>query len=250
MKDPQNPHATSVRSDAGCGRAAGLPAGRGQRPRAEGPEDAERSVGTGASHPHPTPDKRAASCHRDDCNPTPRLQTPLPAHGAQKRRITARPRGLRGGRALRGGPGALSLRCLTRRETHPFRGPGSEAGPPSAPRRAGPSPSARGSRDCPRAVSLRAPASVFLSLPGTLQVGARRKDRTHARARPSVAAGKGGASVRSSRRRRRTAACQPPGAASRNRYDCRKRSGRFLYQRFDSWRKEVLSDQRQSVCGW
>ena len=34
------------------------------------------------------------------------------------------------------------------------------------------------------------------------------------------------------------------GAASRNRYDCRKRPGRFLYQWFDSWRKEVLSDQR------
>jgi len=49
---------------------------------------------------------------------------------------------------------------------------------------------ARGGRDCPRAVSLRAPASVSPSLPGTLRVGAPRKDRTHERAhaRPAVAA--------------------------------------------------------------
>lgn len=49
---------------------------------------------------------------------------------------------------------------------------------------------ARGGRDCPRAVSLRAPASVSPSLPGTLRVGAPRKDRTHGRAhaRPAAAA--------------------------------------------------------------
>lgn len=133
MKDPQNPHAISARADAGCGRARRVACRPGAEASGGGSGDAERSVGTGASHPHPhphpTPDKRAASRHRDDCNPTPKLQTPLPAHGAQKRRIPARPRG------LRGVPGAPSLRCLTRRETRPFRGPGSEAGPPPAPRR-------------------------------------------------------------------------------------------------------------------
>lgn len=58
--------------------------------------------------------------------------------------------------------------------------------PPATP----PHPAARGGRDCPRAVSLRAPASVSPSLPGTLRVGAPRKDRTHGRAhaRPAVAA--------------------------------------------------------------
>lgn len=68
---------------------------------------------------------------------------------------------------------------------------------------------ARGSRDCPRAVSLRAPASVCPSLPGTLRVGAPRKDRTHERAHarpPRRGRGelKGAAVRRSSRRQHRS----------------------------------------------
>lgn len=70
---------------------------------------------------------------------------------------------------------------------------------------------ARGSRDCPRAVSLRAPASVGPSLPGTLRVGAPRKDRTHERAHarpPRRGRGelKGAAVRRSSRLQHR---CRP-----------------------------------------
>lgn len=94
------------------------------------------------------------------------------SRATQKRRIAGRPLGQT----------PPSLGGLMRWGTRPLHAPGSEAPPPAATRPRRSRFPARGGRDCTGAVSLRAPASVSFCLPGTLRVGAPRKDRTHARA--------------------------------------------------------------------
>lgn len=176
-------------------------------PREEGPiEDAGDERGRPCHcHPHHEQDStRHIPSPGQLGNPTPRLNIPHPqSPDAEERRITTQPRGLEASRTPPGRPHPRSAQC--------DGGAIASAGLGQPPPATSPQPdlsAARGSRDCPRAVSLRAPASVCPSLPGTLRVGAPRKDRTHERAHarpPRRGRGelKGAAVRRSSRRQHR-----------------------------------------------
>lgn len=165
-------------------RGAGAPAGRGRGPRGCGGQPATHRM----TAPHPVA--------RTTLHPTPRLRIPSRTPGG--RRGGAAPPG----RGDCGAARAPSPRCPARREDALSAGR-AEAEPPPPPPPAPRRSLALGTwrRDCPRAVSLRAPASVSLCLPGTLR-GGRGGRIARTRARPSVAAGKGRASGRTSRRLR------------------------------------------------
>uniref|UniRef100_A0A8I5NQ39 Profilin n=1 Tax=Papio anubis TaxID=9555 RepID=A0A8I5NQ39_PAPAN len=143
-------------------------------------------------HQPPPPQRRGNAPHpvtRATLQPDTKAQDSASrAADTEEKHIAARPRGSKASLRL------LFLGCRERRGGHPSppaRGP--KIGHPPQRHRARPAPAARGGRDCPGAVSLRAPASVSPrpSRDPPCQ-GAAEGSHARARARPAVSAENGG----------------------------------------------------------